>query len=158
MSFHMPDFCVHSDPMRITGFNPVRSASTKRVSSSTRTGSFDEVLASASEQMHAAAQVSDAAPIASLDQMLALQEISDEESRRRTLVKQGEMSLEALDKLRSALLMGVLPQSTLRQLEKVVAQQRAVAAPDPRLASILDEIELRAAVELAKLEMARPQE
>lgn len=144
--------------MRITGFNPVRTASAKRVSSSAQTGSFDEVLASAGEQMHAAAQISDATPIASLDHMLALQEISDDESRRKTLVKQGEMSLEALDKLRNALLMGVLPQSTLRHLEKVVAQQRAVIAPDPRLASILDEIELRAAVELAKIEMVRARE
>lgn len=141
--------------MRITGFNPIRSASAKRVPSGSVTSSFDEVLASASEQMQAAAQVTDTVPVAVLDHVLALQEISDEESRRKTLMRQGEVSLEALDKLRNALLMGVLPQSTLRRLEQAVAHQRAVAAPDPKLASILDEIELRAAVELAKLEMAK---
>ena len=49
--------------------------------------------------------------------------------------------------------MGTLPFSTIRQLEDLVSEQRTHAT-DPLLQEILDEIEVRAAVELAKLEMA----
>ena len=49
--------------------------------------------------------------------------------------------------------MGSLPYSTLRQLERMVTEERD-AVDDPVLMSILNEIEVRAAVELAKLEMS----
>jgi hypothetical protein len=55
-----------------------------------------------------------------------------------------------LDELRLAILDGRLRPVDLERLTRLVAEQRT-AADDPRLAGILDEIELRAAVELAKL-------
>ena len=53
-------------------------------------------------------------------------------------------------KIRHALLSGGLPESRLNALSQVV-QSRREEVDDPRLVEILDEIDLRAQVELAKL-------
>ena len=91
--------------------------------------------------------------IASLGGLLSAQEVDEREARKRKEIKRGRLTLDALAGLRDALLLGELPISTIENLERIVAQERQ-ANPDPVLAEILDEIELRAAVELAKLEMA----
>ncbi|NBR29945.1 MAG: hypothetical protein EBT83_16285 [Betaproteobacteria bacterium] len=64
-----------------------------------------------------------------------------------------KICLDALEQLRDGLLSGSLPVATLRNLERMVAQERALVS-DPKLNAVLDDIELRAAVELAKLEMS----
>jgi Class II flagellar assembly regulator len=88
-----------------------------------------------------------------LAELLTLQEISDELTGRRRAVARGEKLLHALDGLRLALLAGTLPRAQLVALAQL-AQERAALGDDPRLAEILAEIELRAAVELAKLEQS----
>ena len=62
------------------------------------------------------------------------------------------MTLDALDELRMALLTGRLPTNLLHEMEQLVIEQRQQTT-DPYLEEILDEIELRAAVELAKREI-----
>ena len=52
-----------------------------------------------------------------------------------------------------ALLGGELSQAQLDRLSRAVREQRS-ATEDPKLEAVLDEIETRAAVELAKLEWA----
>jgi hypothetical protein len=52
-----------------------------------------------------------------------------------------------------ALLGGDLSQAQLDRLSRAVREQRS-ATEDPKLEAVLDEIETRAAVELAKLETA----
>ena len=91
--------------------------------------------------------------IANLGGLLGAQEVDEREARRRKEIKRGRLTLDALAGLRDALLLGELPISTIEKLEQIVAQERQLNT-DPVLAEILDEIELRAAVELAKLEMA----
>lgn len=93
------------------------------------------------------------APLASLDAMLAVQEVDDPLNGRRRSRQRGEQLLDALDEVRLALLDGTLPQSKLQAIQKLATQQRG-QSDDPRLEAILDEIELRTAVELAKLERA----
>lgn len=85
--------------------------------------------------------------------LIGLQEVDEREMHRRRAVKRGRLTLEALSQLRDALLMGSLPISTIEKLEKMVEQERSADA-NPALNAILDEIELRAAVEVAKLEVA----
>jgi hypothetical protein len=58
--------------------------------------------------------------------------------------------LDKLEEIRLGLLLGTIPQSRLEQLAHLVRAQRELVN-DPKLTAILDEIELRAAVELAKL-------
>lgn len=83
--------------------------------------------------------------------LLSLQEINDELSGRRRALAHGDKLLDALDGLRLALLAGTLPRAHIAALAQL-AQEHIALVDDPRLAEILAEIELRAAVELAKLE------
>jgi hypothetical protein len=85
--------------------------------------------------------------------LLGAQEVDEREARRQKATKRGRLALDTLEKLRDALLIGALPVATIRQLEQFVVQERGEAT-DPALMAILDEIEVRAAVELAKLEMS----
>ncbi len=84
---------------------------------------------------------------------LGLQEVSEDEVERKRAMKKGKSMIDALEQLRDSMLMGTLSPSTIRQLESVLSEQRATVT-DPRLTSILADIEVRTAVELAKLERA----
>ncbi len=94
-----------------------------------------------------------ATPVMGAGMFLGLQEVSEEEIERKRALKKGKAVIDVLDTLRDAMLVGTLSPSTIRQLESAVAEQRATNI-DPRLESIMRDIELRAAVELAKLEAA----
>jgi hypothetical protein len=85
--------------------------------------------------------------------LLGAQEVDEREAKRHKAVKKGRLTLDVLSQLRDALLMGALPHSTIAQLERLVAEERR-DNDDPLLNDILNEIEVRAAVELAKLEMS----
>jgi hypothetical protein len=83
---------------------------------------------------------------------LALQGAPDSTERqaRRRAVQRGDAMLDDLDEIRLGLLLGAIPRARLEQLAQLVRARRE-QVDDPKLMAILDEIELRAAVELAKL-------
>ena len=58
--------------------------------------------------------------------------------------------LDELEQIRLGLLLGAIPRARLEQLAQMVRARRE-QLDDAKLIAILDEIELRAAVELAKL-------
>ena len=143
--------------MKITDTNAPRpiSNSSLRRKSSAGAANFLDFLSAADD----AASVGDAAPVEAttapyFDAMLSLQEMPEEDIRRRKVMQRGQNALDQLDQLRHALLMGRVPAHVLRNLTNFTTDQR-IAAADPRLREVMDEIELRAAVELAKLEMAQ---
>ena len=90
--------------------------------------------------------------IAGVDTLLALQSVGDvtEREARKRMIRRGEEILDQLEDLRHGLLIGSMSRDKLEGLAKTVRNSREDCA-DPRLGSILDEIELRAEVELAKL-------
>ena len=94
-----------------------------------------------------------AAPLAALDSILALQGVDDATTGRSKGLARGQQLLEVLDELHDGLLSGTLPRATLQRLARAVSI-RSDHFSDPQLQPVLDEIELRAQVELAKLEMA----
>jgi hypothetical protein len=108
-------------------------------------------VSSAPEEPHAA-MVAGPGPIAALDSILALQGLEDSTDGRSRGLKHGEQLLDMLDQVRDGLLAGGIPRATLNRLANAVSRRHEQFA-DPRLQSVLDEIELRAHVELAKLEM-----
>ena len=63
--------------------------------------------------------------------------------------------LDVLDEVKLGLLEGGVSSAALDRLMLAVRQERG-EADEPRLRNLLEEIETRAAVELAKLEVARP--
>ena len=101
----------------------------------------------------AADGVSSVAALSSVGALLGAQEVSEQEVRKKKSIKRAGLTIGVLENLRDALLIGTLPLSTLTRLESMVAEER-LHNDDPILQGILDEIELRAAVELAKLEVA----
>jgi hypothetical protein len=94
------------------------------------------------------------AHVSSLEALMALQEVGGPLERRRRAVGRASQILDALDDLKLDLLEGRLSPGSLEALTRSVREQRALT-DDPSLESVLDEIETRAAVELAKLEVVR---
>ena len=101
----------------------------------------------------AAQSVGGNAPISAVDALIALQEVGDstsEQANARARAR-GQLLLDRLDEIRHGLLAGAIPRRTLNELSRAAREQRG-AVSDPRLSQVLDEIELRAEVELAKLD------
>ncbi|WP_350334847.1 flagellar assembly protein FliX [Coralliovum pocilloporae] len=92
--------------------------------------------------------------VGGLDALLALQAVEDPLQRqRKRAVQHGFDMLDDLDKVRLDLLSGQMPESRLQSLVTKVGRQER--SGDEKLDSLLNDIELRARVELAKLEQAR---
>ncbi|HUZ13820.1 MAG TPA: flagellar assembly protein FliX [Caulobacteraceae bacterium] len=94
-----------------------------------------------------------AAQVNSLDALMALQEVGGPLQRRRRAVARAGNILTALEGLKLELLDGRLSRGGMEALTRAVRDQRALT-DDPKLEGLLDEIETRAAVELAKLASA----
>ena len=110
-------------------------------------GAFAKALADGAP----AASVGGALPSGAVGAMLALQEVSGGLEARGRARRRGERLLDRLEEIRQGLLLGAIARDRLDELARMVRAGRE-RIDDPRLASILDEIELRAAVELAKLD------
>lgn len=85
---------------------------------------------------------------ASIATLLALQSVEDPLLKRRKLVRRGSQLIDALEELRADLLLGRVSEDRLGQLMTVLSQARERA--EPGLDGLIDDIELRARVELAK--------
>ncbi len=85
-----------------------------------------------------------------MDGLLALQANEDSTERKKRQVKRGHDLLDGLDRLKAALLAGIVPVAHLGQL-KAQLENRRELSNDPGLDDVLAHIELRVAVELAKL-------
>jgi len=86
----------------------------------------------------------------SLDGLLAVQADEDGQERKRRQARRGHDLLDGLDRLKAALLSGRVAPAELDRLKAMLASRRETT-DDPRLDEVLAHIELRAAVELAKL-------
>jgi hypothetical protein len=91
-----------------------------------------------------------AAFVSSLDTLVALQATDQAADRKKRQTRRGRDLLDGLDQLKGALLCGQLSDADLDRLKGTLKAGRE-ATDDPRLDDILAHIELRAAVELAKL-------
>jgi hypothetical protein len=84
-----------------------------------------------------------------LHALLSLQEVSDSTEGRSRARRRAEDLLDRLEELRLAIALGEVPLDRLEDLARVLGQRQGMA-DDPKLAQIINEIEIRAAVELAK--------
>tara|TARA_B100001142_G_C14259277_1_gene626368 strand:- start:58 stop:492 length:435 start_codon:yes stop_codon:yes gene_type:complete len=89
--------------------------------------------------------------IGSLDSILAAQEVSDstDEHSKGALVQYGDQLLNYLDEIKLDILNGAIPKEKLTNLAQILRQNRQVC-DDHHLNSIIDEVELRVEVEVAK--------
>ena len=90
------------------------------------------------------------APTGSVGALFALQEVPDAAARRRKAVARAAKMLDRLDELQLGLVEGAIDGDALADLAAAARSAREDTG-DVALQGVLDEIELRAAVELAKL-------
>jgi hypothetical protein len=133
--------------MRIEWTPPLRRAARR----GGKADSASEPFAAALDGDTAAAPATAPPGVGAVTGLLTVQEVPDELGRRHRAVQRGDAMLDRLDELRLGLLAGVLPRHRLEELTRL-AKTAQEQVDDPRLAQLVDEIELRVAVELAKLD------
>lgn len=136
--------------MKIDG--PQRTSATSKTEKARKTGgvgstAFADMLSAADEAEAASAP----AAVGGVGLFLALQagEMATEQESRRRAINHADDLLEELEDLRVGLLLGSYTQAQLSRLAARLQQQLATVT-DPALQGLLQEIEMRAAVELAK--------
>ena len=98
-----------------------------------------------------AARVAGSAPVAGttgIDAILALQAVGGPLEGRKKALKRGRSLLDALDEIKADLLIGHVSADRLDALMNQLSEIRERS--DPALDAVLDEIDLRVQVELAK--------
>lgn len=115
-------------------------------------GEFKKALVSVLDGAEEAHATEAPSSLAGIDALLLVQSVDDatEREARKRLIRRGEDILDKLEEIRHGLLLGTLPKEKLAELAQMVRERRE-NCQDPRLAALLDEIELRAEVEIAKL-------
>jgi len=141
--------------MKVTGPGGIGSSSGARPARGAGGDGFRIVAPGPAGGASQTASVSATQGVMGVEALLALQDVESATERKRRSVNRAGRLLDELDGLKIALLGGDLDPAQLDRLARAVREQRA-STDDPRLESVLDEIETRAAVELAKLETAQP--
>lgn len=140
--------------MKIEQYSNIKpNLGVKKRSGAAAVGDFSDFLDIAEEAGSSASSISEAQNVANLSGIIAMQEVGDAEFAKKKLLKRGENLLSSLEDLRRNILVGRVPLSDLRDISQKLTENKEDFA-DPALKSIIDEIEIRAAVEVAKLEMA----
>ncbi len=140
--------------MKVSKTGPTRSRAVRGKSKAPSTGSggFAEHLSGVKGGSDGAIPVVEAAAPGSVGSILAAQEVSEdgEHKARLGLHRRGMDILDRLDEIRHDILIGAVPKERLTNLVHLLRAKRGTVE-DPRLIAIIDEIELRAEVEIAKL-------
>ena len=103
----------------------------------------------ADDEVEGTAATSGAGGVNSVAGMIGLQEVDDALARASKGKLRAQDILDRLEEMRMELLTGTLTKSKLMKLAQMVHSRRQEVT-DPHLGEILDEIDLRAQVELAK--------
>lgn len=130
--------------------DPTRAARTDTLKKTSKSGSSGAGFARHLDQDSAPTQsATGVRPTSLVDPLLNADTAT--ESPQQKAQKRGEDMLGMLETLQHGLLFGSLPKDQLKALADLADEDRGDDL-DPELSGILDQIELRAKVELAKLE------
>ncbi len=145
--------------MKIGGPDNTRNkAAVRRRSKAGSEGSSGSAFSvSATDGESAPAQVGGSGPVNAVGALLSVQEVDDATTGKSGGVRRGIELLDLLDNIRVALLTGRIPEAQLQNLLNAMKRHRE-AISDPILEATINEIEVRAAVELAKFERMRDSE
>lgn len=136
---------------KIEGSGPIRTAQPIKRASKSDSASGTSFAKHLDETGESAAS-SGIGATNSIAGVLGVQEVDDALAHASKGKLRAQDILDRLDDLRLQLLSGAISKDKLVQLARMVSSRRAQVT-DPRLAEILDEIDLRAQVELAKYTM-----
>ncbi len=124
-------------------------SNTKRSKSTIKSGemAFTAVLDGEIKTEHPSPSVK----VASLDAIVPIDSAAVEEQHKNLAKGRAVFILDRLEDIRQGLLLGAISQSGLQELARTIREARGETL-DPKMSDILDDIELRAKIELAKLE------
>ncbi len=138
--------------MKVSDIGGTRGpSSAKKAKKKSAAGSDFSVHLKEAEAAAEGSNVSDSAPVSSVDAILSVQEVPNatEDSHRRAMVDWGEDILDKLDEIRRDILLGRIPKERLVVLAQTLRARKG-RIDDPALKAIIEDIELRAEVEIAK--------
>lgn len=139
--------------MKISNVGPSKPAGkAKKKESSGKAGGFSSHLEKATGARNQAnVEFTEINSVASMDNILAIQEVGDatEQENRRVLYQHGEDILDRLAEIQREILGGGISKERLQNLAQMLRNRRQ-NIDDEDLLEIIDEIELRAEVEIAK--------
>lgn len=140
--------------MKIEGPDKARDISKtgKKGKTGESDGSFGSLVSGGAEQ---AAGTQAPSSIAMVDVLLSVQGADDPAQRaaRKRMVGRADNILELLDNIRLSLLTGQLTVGQVIDIADIIASHRERVV-DPRMTAVLDEIDLRAQIEIAKMRIA----
>ena len=137
--------------MKISGPGQIQSKAVGKKDRKSQTdGAAFTKAVSGAEDTKETAHVSGASPLSSVDALLALQEVPDATAGRSKGLARASQMIDLLEDIRRGLLLGSIPVSRLAALAAAARHERG-SSGDAALDSVLQDIELRAEVELAKL-------
>ncbi|MGF1474016.1 MAG: flagellar assembly protein FliX [Geminicoccaceae bacterium] len=141
--------------MRIQGYSRPDGRKRKRPAASGGVdGSRFSLPAGTTAENEAVEENQAPAAMTSLTSILAAQDVSQQETADDRGRRHGGQALDELHQIRMALLDGELSTGVVQRLTALLDRCRE-PVDDPKLAAALNEVRLRAAVELAKLDRAR---
>lgn len=136
--------------MKITGPRPTeQTGPARRKGGASAAGESFSV--ETPQSARAAVATGGASALNSVDALLALQSVGDFREAKKRATERAMSLLDVLDDLKLALLEGGVPRQRLIALMDLLKSRRD-ETQDPRLEAMLDEVEVRAAVELAKFD------
>lgn len=143
---------LESALMKVTGTTPTGPATGRTAARSA--GGFAVAQGGGASLASATTAAGALGGIADVSALMALQGVEDATERRRRAVRRGSGLLDRLDELKLALLSDQDGAGALGGLRRTLAESRPDDDHAP-LNAVLDQIDLRAAVELAKAEVRR---
>ena len=140
--------------MKVSRTGPASPADRTRKSNAPRTAgssAFSDHLRGADSSAQGASVVSETVAVSGLGAILVAQEVpeSGDERTRRAVRRYGDDILDRLDEIRHQILTGGISRQKLENLAKMLRSRRETVS-DPQLIEIMQEIEVRAEVEIAK--------
>ena len=138
--------------MKVTG--PSGPSSPNGARPAKAAGGFSVPSATGAASAGATAAAAAVSGVAGVSALMALQGVEAATERRRRALRRGGGLLDRLEELKLALLSGEAGEGTLERLGRSLREERPIDA-DPDLNSLLAQIDLRAAVELAKADLRR---
>lgn len=135
--------------MRVSQAQRARSGSSSRSARGAGQGGREFTLPTSRAPVQRA-EVAAPSGVGNIDVIVALQSVTGPDDERRRAVESGVQILDLLDQLKVGLLSGGISSGDLRTLKRVIEQQQTIDN-DPELSDVLKQIDLRARVELAKL-------
>jgi hypothetical protein len=135
--------------MKVDANRPVGTSGVRKDGKSKSAGGFADSLRI--EEEAPATAVTAAPALSGITALMALQEVPDATAGRKRAVARGAQLLDRLEDLKRGMLLGRISADKLGDLARLAAQS-AAEVDDSGLRDVLQEIELRARVELAKLQ------